>query len=86
MAIANITLDNGTEINGIDVPEWMAPNVPDYLAAVAALQTAAAAFAVATADRAAADAEYNAKSHDFTLARQNVEAIMEQIMQNIGGQ
>lgn len=85
MAEAHITLDDGTDLGVIEVPDWMAPNVPAYLDAVDAFRLAAAALAEATANRDAAEAAFNARTQDFKVAQLSVEAIMEQIMQNIGG-
>jgi hypothetical protein len=85
MAVAHITLEDGTDLGLVEVPDWMAPNVPDYLTAVDAFRLAASELAEATADRAAAEAVFNSKTHNFKVAQDNVEAIMNHIMRNIGG-
>lgn len=85
MAIANITLDNGTEINGINVPEWLAPNVVDYLDRIAAVQAAAVEVAVAYQAHTEAEAELLSKQQALASAQQAVNDIMAAIAANIGG-
>lgn len=85
MAQAHITLSDGTDFGAVDVPEWMAPSIPDYFDSIEALRVAAEALGAAEEVRSAAEAGLLAAQQAFATARQNVEAIMGQIMQNIGG-
>lgn len=85
MAVAHITLDDGSTIEDIAVPEWLAPHVTDYMAAMATMQAAAAELAVAAAAHAAAEVELLAKQQTFSSAQQALNDITASIAANLGG-
>jgi|JI9StandDraft_1071089.scaffolds.fasta_scaffold25444_4 hypothetical protein len=85
MAVASITLEDGSTIEGIEVPEWLAPHVTTYMDAMAAMQTAAAELAEAVAVHAAAETVLLAKQQAFTSAEQALNDITANIANNLGG-
>lgn len=85
MAVANITLDDGSTIEDVAVPEWLAPHITGYLAAMEIMQTAAAEVAVAAAAHAAAEGELLTKQQAFSSAQQALNDITASIAANLGG-
>ena len=85
MAVANITLEDGSTIEDIAVPEWLAPHVVSYMDAMEAMQAAGVELAIAAAAHAEAEAVLLSKQQTFSSAQQALNDITAAIAANLGG-
>lgn len=85
MALADITFADGSKVEGIVLPDWLAPHVTDYLDALAATTAAALEVEVAQAAHAAAEAELLTKQQALASAQQVLDIITAAIAANLGG-
>ncbi len=85
MALADITLADGSKIEGVVLPDWLAPHVTDYLEAMALVQALSVELAEAAAVHAAAEAALLIKQQAFASAKQALDDITASIAVNIGG-
>lgn len=83
MAQADITLSDGSKIKGIEVPDWLAPHVTEYLEALSGVKAAAAEMAIAAAAHGAAEQVLLQKQQEYAAAQQALENITASIAQDI---